>query len=336
MKRVLKLMGLVFVLWFTVCCGQELPPINGVSYVASPNPTTHEQINPLLSVNANYAAVMPFGFIRSLDNPDIIYNTERQWFGETREGAEQYAKLLQENGIKIMIKPQIWVWRGEFTGYMKMESEEDWKTLEDSYTAFIMEYADLAASLDAEIFCIGTELEQFIINRPAYWSSLIDQIKTVYNGRLTYAANWDEYKRVPFWNALDYIGVDAYFPVSESKTPTVEEARAGWQKWKAELSQVSAKADRPVLFTEYGYRSVDFAGKEPWKSDRSMDQVNLDAQANSLQALYDEVWTEPWFAGGFIWKWFTRDERAGGPENSRFTPQNKPAEVVVKQYYGQQ
>lgn len=32
-----------------------------------------------------------------------------------------------------MVKPQIWVWRGEFTGTIKMENEENWKLLEDSY-----------------------------------------------------------------------------------------------------------------------------------------------------------------------------------------------------------
>lgn len=330
--KILCLLGIVTL----GCAGQRTTPINGVSYVAAPDPTNQEQVDKVLAINANYAAVMPFGFIRSLDNPNIIYNTERQWFGETREGALQYIEMLKKNGIKIMVKPQIWVWRGEFTGYMKMTSEGDWQTLEASYKDFILEYARLAEETKSEIFCIGTELEQFIVNRPEYWNSLIEEIKTIYTGELTYAANWDEYKRVPFWSQLDYIGVDAYFPVSENKTPTVEEARAGWQPWKDELAGVSAKADRPVIFTEYGYRSVDYTGKEPWKSDRSMDQVNLEAQTNTMQALYDEVWAEPWFAGGFIWKWFTHHSRSGGPENTRFTPQNKPVEKIIQTQYGKQ
>lgn len=336
MKLAIKFIILSFFGAIAFSCAQEQEVINGVSFVASRNPTNQEQIDPVLGVNANYAAVMPFGFIRSLDNPNIIHNTERQWYGETREGAQQYINMLHKNGIKVMVKPQIWVWRGEFTGYMKMSTEEDWKILEDSYRDFILEYAQLAAQTKAEMFCIGTELEQFIMNRQEYWNKLIADIKAVYKGKLTYAANWDEYKRVPFWEALDYIGVDAYFPVSESKTPTVEEARAGWQRWKDELAGVSARADKPIIFTEYGYRSVDFSGKEPWRSDRSMNQVNLEAQTNTITALYQEVWSEPWFAGGFVWKWFTHDANVGGSDNTQFTPQNKPAENVIQQYYGQQ
>ncbi|MDC7997353.1 glycoside hydrolase family 113 [Gilvibacter sediminis] len=337
MKATLKIfiVGLLGAVTWS-CAQQQKQLINGVSYVAARNPTDNTEVQHVLNVNANFAAVMPFGFIRSLDNPNIIHNTERQWFGETREGATQYIKVLKENGIKVMVKPQIWIWRGEFTGYMKMNSEADWKTLEASYSAFILEYAQMAADTQAEMFCIGTELEQFIVNRPEYWSSLIQQIKTIYKGELTYAANWDEYKRVPFWSELDYIGVDAYFPVADSKTPSVEEAKAGWLPWKQELASVSAREERPIIFTEYGYRSTDFSGKEPWDSDHTKTVVNLEAQTNTTQALFESVWSEPWFAGGFIWKWFTFDERIDGETDSQFTPQNKPVEKIIQQQYGKQ
>jgi hypothetical protein len=310
--------------------------MNGVSFVASRNPVDQDQIEPLLQLEANYAAIMPFGFIRSLNNPEIIYNTERQWYGETNEGAAQYIDMLHRNNIKVMLKPQIWIWRGEFTGNLKMNSEEHWDALEVSYSKFILEYASLAQSTHVDIFCIGTELEQFIVHRPKYWDKLISEIKKIYKGKLTYAANWDEYKRVPFWRQLDYIGVDAYFPISESVTPTISEAKAGWRRWKEELKGVSHANDRNILFTEYGYRSVDFSGKEPWQTSRDQKNVNLDAQANLLTALYEEVWNENWFSGGYIWKWFIDHEMAGGEDNDRFTPQNKPAGMVVQYYYSEE
>ncbi|WP_299885272.1 glycoside hydrolase [uncultured Lacinutrix sp.] len=307
--------------------------INGVSFVASGIPVTDEHVNPVVKVNANYAAVMPFGFIKDLKNPDIVHNTNRQWFGETRAGAKQYAETLQAKGIKIMIKPQIWVWHGEFTGYIKMENETDWKKLEDSYSKFILEYADLAQEVKAELFCIGTELEQFVSNRPEYWNSLILEIKKKYKGKLTYAANWDEFKRTPFWSDIDYIGVDAYFPVSDNKTPTVEECLVGWNKHKTVIKEMADKYKKPILFTEFGYRSVDFSGKEPWKSDRSMTSVNLKAQTNTTKALFETFWKEEWFAGGFIWKWFHDHKKSGGEKDSQFTPQNKPVEKVIQSHY---
>ena len=307
--------------------------INGVSFVASKDSILQGNIIPVKKIQADYAAIMPFGFIRSLEHPEISYNQERQWFGETKRGAKQYIKMLHKNDIKVMMKPQIWVWRGEFTGLLKMASETDWLELENSYKNFIIDYAEVAEEENVEIFCIGTELEKFIEHRPDYWRNLIVEIRKVYKGKLTYAANWDEYKRVPFWDALDYIGVDAYFPVSESKTPTVEEVRNGWQGWKVELKNVSEKENKKILFTEYGYRNVDFAGKEPWVSDRELISMNFEAQSNTLQGLYEEVWNEEWFAGGFLWKWFIDHERVGGETDNQFTPQNKPAEAIIEKFY---
>ncbi|WP_452227479.1 glycoside hydrolase family 113 [Lacinutrix cladophorae] len=325
-----------FFLVFLCCALQSCTSqtkINGVSFVASRTAVTEEHVNPVAEIHANYAAVMPFGFIRDLNNPEVVYNTKRQWYGESRVGVEQYAKSLEAKGIKIMIKPQIWVSRGQFTGYIKMESEADWQKLETSYSSFILEYAKLAEEIHADIFCIGTELEQFVNHRPEYWNTLIIAIKKIYKGKLTYAANWDEFKRTPFWNALDYIGVDAYFPVSESKTPTIEECLEGWKTHKPIIKEIADAYNKPILFTEYGYRSVDFAGKEPWNSDRSMDTVNFEAQNNTTKALFDTFWKEDWFAGGFLWKWFHDHENVGGENNSQFTPQNKPVEGIIKAHF---
>ncbi|MCX2682046.1 glycoside hydrolase [Galbibacter sp. EGI 63066] len=309
------------------------PKINGLSFVASRDTLRQANIKPILDVHTNYVSVMPFGFIKSPDHPKIIYNQERQWYGETKHGVKQYVEMFHKNKIHVMLKPQIWVGHGQFTGLLEMNSEENWKALETSYSSFILEFAQVAEENQIELFCIGTELEKFIENRPGYWHKLIAEIKSVYKGKLTYAANWDEYKRVPFWDALDYIGVDAYFPVATNKTPTVDEAKAGWQQWKDELKSVSEKENKKIIFTEYGYRNIDFAGKEPWVSDRELNSLNHEAQTNTLQALYEEVWKEDWFSGGFLWKWFMEHDRVGGNANNQFTPQNKPAENIVKKYY---
>ena len=137
----------------------------------------------------------------------------------------------------------------------------------------------------------------------------------------------------PFWNELDYIGVDGYFPLSESKTPTIEEAKIGWKHWKNEMQILSNSVNKKILFTEFGYRSVDFSGKEPWNSDHGITSVNLEAQTNLFNALFEELWNEEWFAGGYLWKWFIDHEKVGGFENHMFTPQNKPVESVIRANY---
>ncbi|MGG8496367.1 glycoside hydrolase family 113 [Tenacibaculum sp. TC6] len=314
-------------------CESQGKKINGVSFVASPNKITHENIQPVKKVSANYVSLMPFGFIEDINSPKIIFNSSRQWFGETKEGIEQYANEFKKSEIKLMLKPQIWVWHGKYTGLITMNSEDKWEQLENSYSKFILTYAELAQKLDIEIFCIGTELEKFVLNRPQYWSKLISEVKKVYSGKITYAANWDEYKRLSFWNELDFIGIDAYFPLSDKKSPTIEELTKGWEAHKKEIIKIRERFSKPVLFTEYGYRSVHFTGKEPWSSNRVEGSVDLNAQKNALEVIYNEFWKEPWFAGGFLWKWFHNHDKVGGENNNRFTPQNKPSEQTIKNAY---
>jgi hypothetical protein len=323
---------LLYLLEFS-CSGHAQEKINGVSFVASRETVAQEHVAEVVQLNANHAAVMPFGFIRDPASPKIIFDTDRQWFGETKEGAIQYIELLHKNGIKTMVKPQIWIWKGVFTGTLKMNSEADWKTLEKSYEKFILTYAQMARETGSELFCIGTELEQFVLLRPDYWKRLIAKLRKVYPGKLTYAANWDEYPRVPFWQELDYIGIDAYFPLSEEKTPTVAQLQAGWQEPKKKIESLSETCNKPVLFTEYGYRSMDQNAWKPWLVDRHEEPVNLQAQANATQAILEEFWSEDWFAGGYVWKWFINHKQSGGEKDNRFTPQNKPAEGVLREFY---
>ena len=315
------------------CMSQAKEKINGVSFVASREKVGQQHVDEVLKINANHAAVMPFGFIREINSPHIIFDTERQWYGETKNGAKQYIEMLQKNGVKVMLKPQIWIWRGEFTGTLKMQSEEDWQTLENSYEKFMLAYAGLAQDTHVSILCVGTELEQFVKNRPEFWKKLVVNIKEVYKGKLTYAANWDEYPRTTFWEDLDYIGIDAYFPLSEERTPSVAQLKQGWEKHKDEMKALSIEKGKPILFTEYGYRSMDFTAKKPWLVDRNEEKVNLDGQVNAKKAIFVEFWKEDWFAGGYVWKWFINHDKAGGGKDNRFTPQNKPAQLVIRDHY---
>ncbi|TLP82739.1 glycoside hydrolase family 113 [Maribacter sp. ACAM166] len=315
------------------CYGQVYKKINGVSFVASREEVAQEQVEAVMQVNSNSAAVMPFGFIREVNNPKISFNTDRQWFGETKNGAKQYIDMLHKNGISVMLKPQIWISKGVFTGVLKMDSEAHWKQLEESYSDFIMTFAQLAKESKVDVLCIGTELEQFVKNRPAYWNTLIPKIRQVYKGKLTYTANWDEFDRVPFWKQLDYIGIDAYFPLSESKTPTVEELVSGWQPWKTKMLDLSTETQKQILFTEYGYRSMDYSAKKPWLVDRTEEKPNMVSQMNCKKAIFAEFWGEKWFAGGYVWKWFANHDTAGGENDNRFTPQNKPSLKIISENY---
>ena len=312
---------------------QQSDKIDGVSFVSSHESITDLHIKPIRAINANWTALSPFAFMAALDSPEVRFNMERQWKGERVDGIMDMCNTFKKNGIKIMLKPQIWIRRGEFTGQIMMKSEADWQTFEKSYTEFILTYAKVAEEQQIEVFSIGTELASFVKARPAYWAELIKKVRAVYKGKLTYAENWDTYDNFPHWKQLDFIGIDAYFPLSEEKTPTVASLTEAWKPYKEKIHQLSQATGKKVLFTEYGYRSVDFTAKEPWNSSTAMTNINFEGQINALEAINSTFWKEPWFEGGFLWKWFHKHSESGGKTDSQYTVQNKPAEALIRDLY---
>jgi len=306
--------------------------INGLNLVATRTTLTRDEIRDFRKVNANWVSIIPYAFSRK-DEPMVRFDYQRQWYGEKPEGAAESIRAAKEVGYRVMLKPHVWVrgdgWAGEF----KLDSEEDWQAWENDFSNYILTYARLADSLDVDLYCIGTEYRHAVKERPEFWKKLIGQVRTVYKGPLTYAANWDNYQNITFWGDLDYIGVDAYFPLSENQRPTLDELLVGWELEKGKLQEFGESFGKPILFTEYGYQSVEYATKGHW--DQPEDKkVDMSAQKNAYEALYRSFWFEPWFAGGFLWKWFPDHENAGGLADKRFTPQNKLAQEVVAKWYG--
>ena len=323
-----RLTILLFFLSFSLFSQEK---INGVSFVASNRVINYGNINPLIKINANYVTLMPFAFQKNLSSTDFVYNDNQQWWGERKIGIQKTAELCHEQHLKVMIKPQIWIPDG-FTGNIKMNSEADWILLENNYSKFILDYAKVAQMTKSEMFCIGTELNNFVVSRPNFWKELIKRIRIIYTGKITYAENWDTFENVPFLDLLDFIGIDAYFPLSNEKTPVIKTLINGWKPFKTRIKNLSNKFDKKIIFTEFGYQSKDFAANEPWDHSKKSD-VNLIAQQNALAVILANFWREKWFAGGFLWKWYDNHEQVGGNNDTDYTIQNKPSELILTKFY---
>lgn len=320
----MRLVLIIFIIWSGSAVAQK---ITGLSLEAPPKPFVKEDLNPVLNINAKWVGIIPFGFLEK-DGTKIHYDLEDQWWGEKTEGVIRSIQLSKETGLKVMLKPQLWI-SDQFVGHIDFsETPEKWEDLEKNYSQFILNFAKIADSLNIDLFSIGCEFKTWVVKRPRYWNNLIDRIKKIYNGKITYSANWDNFLNVPFWAKLDYIGVDSYFPMSDSETPSVKELSEKWDGLKNLFHKTHKKYGLPILFTEYGFRSVDRNVKETWDADRP-GAVNEDAQRNAYKAFFNSIYNQPWFAGGFLWKWEVAHSKAGGPNNNRFTPQNKKAEKLI-------
>jgi hypothetical protein len=322
---------------------RPLPPIDdfhrAVSWVAGRNGMDDDVFIPLVKNNVNWIAQTPFGWQRKVADTEIRYRADAGWWGESDRGVGGTARRARKFGIRTLLKPHVWlneVREGRWRGEIAMESEEDWAAWFASYDAFMMHYAELAARSDIEALCIGTELHG-TVHREREWRDLIEKIKTVYDGPLVYAANWhDEFEDITFWDALDYIGIQAYFPLVNKHSPTVKELQAGWDRHMPSIERVHERYGKPILITEIGYHSATDAAIKPWEWDADNDSPyyeDLQTQSNAYEAFFRAFWDKPWFAGSYIWKWLPDHTFTGGIYDEGFTPQNKPAEAVMGRWY---
>lgn len=107
------------------------------------------------------------------------------------------------------------------------------------------------------------------------WIELIAEVREVYDGPVGYAANFDQYQEVGFWEHLDWMGINAYFQLrrhllreadGDVLYPILTES---WRRILGDVDEVrrTRELDLPVLFTEIGYTYRDNSTLEPWAAD---------------------------------------------------------------------
>jgi hypothetical protein len=215
---------------------------------------------------------------------------------------ERPVREAHARGQKVLVKPHLAYWGSPFSwrGDIRFDDPADQARFFASYTAWVTQLA--AATADADAFAVGTELDGTTAHE-AQWRSVIGSVRGVFDGHLTYAANWDAFDEVPFWDAVDAIGVQAYFPLVEpGQDPTPAALDAGWDRWLVRLKAVHDEHGKAVVFTELGYDSAVTAATEPWKPGRGAGDPAL--QEAALDAALRAIDREPAVVGAFLWKWF--------------------------------
>lgn len=296
-----------------------------------------ESINQLIKNNIEWVAIVPFFYqetewTKTMNGPDEV--------GVWNRRDSSYINVIHElhkRKVHVFLKPHLWMdegWRSNIT----LDTDEEWNIWFESYRRNMVHYAMMANQCGVELLCLGTEFRSSIEKQPDKWDTLIKEIKTIYSGKLTYAANWDsEYAKVQFWDQMDYIGIQAYFPLTGSRNPTLRDVKKGWNPHMKMLKSLSKKHDKPILFSEIGYRSDETATIKPWEwwspEKDSLNQISFETQYYAYEAAFQELWNEDWFAGMYFWQWHNYSRR-NKDENLDFTPRFKPAENTLAKWYG--
>ena len=240
-----------------------------------------------------------------------------------------------ELGLEVMLKPHVDLlddpshYRGEIGPNFR---EADWAEWFASYREFILHYAGLAAAAEADLFCVGCELGT-TVSHEAEWRVLVAEIRVVYSGPLVYADNLVETQpnAVGWWDAVDYIGEDAYPTLSQVQDPAQDELDRAWQTYMGKLELLVSRWDKPLIITEVGFRSVEGGARNPWDWQRA-GAVDLEIQEQCYQAVFRGINDQTWLAGIYWWQW-SPDPSEGGPADTGYTPHGKPAEDVLRAWF---
>ncbi|HPD14365.1 MAG TPA: hypothetical protein PLE19_05415 [Planctomycetota bacterium] len=249
---------------------------------------------------------------------------------------------VHAQGMRVMLKPLVDLrndpthWRGNIPG------SAEWFTGVQGYGAFLNHWAAIAEEKGVELLCVGTELVTASAQEAA-WRAVVAGVRARYSGPLVYAANQGgtasaTQENIAWWDALDYIGLDAYYPLTTKTNPTVAELQAAWAARAAMIDAWLASLDpadrKPVLFTEVGYRSWDGANMDPAsQAGKGNANVDLQEQADCYTALFSTLWRqESWLMGVYWWNWEV-DPNPVWEAANWYTPQGKPAQAVIGQYY---
>jgi hypothetical protein len=187
------------------------------------------------------------------------------------------------------------------------------------------ELAAFATEIDASELVVGSELT-FLFPHARAWRRIIARVRAHFRGHLTLSPTALDYATIRFWDALDSVGVSAYFPLAPFRALREPRALAlGWWAHRVHLEAVARMWRKPLTFVEVGYPSTEVAALRPWDYRFDARTLDLELQERCFRAFKD-VWGGASSLRAFrIWGLSTRS----GPNDKTHTPLEKPAEATV-------
>jgi len=293
------------------------------------SPSVGRQLDALAALGADAVSLMPFAFQPGPARPELRYLNRRPG-SETDIGLIHATRLARAKGFHVLYKPHLWIshsWPGE----VRMESERDWQAWWRGYRRYILHHALLANWAGADLFSVGVELSK-TVDREAEWRDLIESTRLFFPRAVTYSGNWyGDLENVKFWDRLDFMGIDAYFPLSASPQAGRADLEKGAKDVAARLAAASKRAGKPMILTEVGFA----AHKAAWVAPHTEGgEYSEDDQALAYGVLFNALGRPRWLAGTFVWKAFSGGEAGRNRTEADFRFLGRRAEAVVRKYYG--
>lgn len=287
-------------------------------------------LDAIKQLGGNAVSITPFGYQPDLDRPTLesFARFGRSAGGENDAAVIKACREAQARGMFVILKPHLWTSHGTWCGEIRMTSGADWDEFFTRYERFILHYALVAEMLGLDALAIGTELKGTTgPENAARWQAVLARSRGLFSGLITYAANWgDEAEHLPFARALDFLGVNAYWPLAQGTQATDAELCAGAERVARSIEHIARSCAKPVVFTEVGYPAVAACWQRPYAQDGERTD---DDQARCYAALLGALKDCEWLRGIYVWKWPTTLRRG-----DRYCPNGRPAADAITRFFG--
>jgi len=324
----------------------------GIDFYPYPIPYSNkdclQSLSELLNIKEiNYIQIRFFIYQSKINSNEITMD----------ESQDQYLinliNLIHKNGKKVSLMPHLIVDNDKvWSGYIKPTNEKLWF---QSYTDAILHYAKIADDENVELFPIANELVSISGNN-AEWKAVIKAVRNVYKGKITAKINrwyqesqFQDILKMGWLGDLDYIGIAAYFDLTQKPNPTLEELKNSWENNRQglnivqELEAISNKFNKNIIFLEIGYRSILGANIEPWSYGTKIPNANntnsstsnksgQQEQANATQALFDVFNDKSWFDGVFWFYWPTKITYDPNNDTSWSIPGKTVEKIILENF----
>jgi len=281
-----------------------------------------EQLKAIAKIGANWVALNDFSYMPKVEEPGLVFDRDPSM---TRDDLIKTVADAHKAGLKVLIKPHIWsneFWtNSKWHGDIKMRTDADWDIWFAAYTRYVLYNAAIAQEAKADAVSVGVELEG-TTGRSAQWRALIVAVREIYKGPVCYSAAFEEWKRIDWWDAVDVIGITAYWPLSDQNSPDDAAIRQGWKKVYDQLDELAVRTGKTICFTELGYTPSTTAARMPWSYQVEQEDASL--QARLYDIAIDEAGKRPYIRGVFVWKWFTSHDWQLHEKQDAFAVQNRP------------
>ncbi|MGC4094311.1 MAG: hypothetical protein QM756_41660 [Polyangiaceae bacterium] len=233
----------------------------------------------------------------------------------------------------MLLVPHLWVESGGWRAEIEPGDDAAWSRWMDGYARFARSWAELARDAEVDLLAVGVELRSWVTTaRAPRFLELISDVRRLFPGLLTYAGNWDDVDDTTIWGALDVIGVNAFYPLSERDDATPEQLASGGRSVAERVARLAQSFRKPVMFSEFGYTTRPNPAVRPWEWPDFMTHVRVDqeAQADAYAALLAPMLDAPWFAGAFVWRTYADPNDLSQEAEWGFSPRGKLAELVLR------